>query len=350
MTWKKPTNEHLQCSDLLIQMQPGMPNYLLSLYIWKYYSLHKGLSSSAVQIIIIIRCCSTSKSWGCSLTCTFRTYRPPWFLHQALCSQWFPQRGCTVCPHWPGRSSSPQMFTDRTWGCAHMMICIIEENLHYSIQDRRKLIKSFCMFTCCICSSCSWNCAWTVWESKFWAKTSRLLQGLSKSLLKEDKLRRYLEREQSMNLIWQTNKVLLLQLSSRPSRVWRAIPTEWELGKIKWLWNSHRIFHSMREWLEEWTIQEIKRIFWAAGGSISTWYLRMSASLTERRAYFMASSKWALVMQGTGSASSSIKSASSACRRSLSMSRSIFSLHWKFNLEVQKWTSPRAVVAQRLHE
>jgi hypothetical protein len=57
-----------------------------------------------------------------------------------------------------------------------------------------------------------------------------------------------------------------------------------------------------------------------------TWYLRMSASETERRAYFMASSKCARVMEGTGSgASSSMLSGFSALTRSRSMSFSMFS-------------------------
>ena len=59
----------------------------------------------------------------------------------------------------------------------------------------------------------------------------------------------------------------------------------------------------------------------------STWYFLMSASLTERLAYFIASSKWALVMQGTGSTSSSITSGLSICCFSLSISLSMFSLH-----------------------
>lgn len=53
----------------------------------------------------------------------------------------------------------------------------------------------------------------------------------------------------------------------------------------------------------------------------------MSASLTERRAYFMASSKWARVMQGTSSTSSSMLSGLSASRFSRSISFSMFSLH-----------------------
>ena len=64
-----------------------------------------------------------------------------------------------------------------------------------------------------------------------------------------------------------------------------------------------------------------------AGWRRRTWYLRMSASLTERRAYFMASSKCALVMEGTGSgASSSMLSGFSTFARSRSMSFSMFSL------------------------
>ena len=62
------------------------------------------------------------------------------------------------------------------------------------------------------------------------------------------------------------------------------------------------------------------------GRGRGTWYLRMSASETERRAYFMASSKCARVMEGTGSgASSSMLSGFSVAPRSRSMSFSMLS-------------------------
>eukprot|EP00898_Chlorokybus_atmophyticus_P005073 jgi/Chlat1/5567/Chrsp369S08998 len=58
----------------------------------------------------------------------------------------------------------------------------------------------------------------------------------------------------------------------------------------------------------------------------NAWYLRMSASLTLRRAYFMASSKWAPRISGTSStSSSSMESGFSALRFSRSMSFSMFS-------------------------
>lgn len=64
----------------------------------------------------------------------------------------------------------------------------------------------------------------------------------------------------------------------------------------------------------------------------------MSASLTDRRANFMASSKWARVMQGTSSRSSSMRSGFSARRFSFSMSRSIDSriayLHARWQISV----------------
>ena len=71
-----------------------------------------------------------------------------------------------------------------------------------------------------------------------------------------------------------------------------------------------------------------------------TWYFLMSASDTERRAYFMASSKWARVRHGTASTSSSMASPPcAASARSRSMSFSMFSLHARA-LSVLCWGTP----------